>query len=139
MVSAVTPLKATEVGDALVLARLGCARFDEAAGRHELQAFLTDSHGSALLARDSVGRACGLMLYRIITLPDQPPTLEVAGLIAFDLMSPQPVAVELIEEAVRLARLQGCRMLRLIRPLDTPAGTLALMLASGAATLHSVF
>lgn len=139
MVSAVAPLKASELGDALVLARLGYARFDEAAWRDELQAIMANGHGGALLARDSMGRACGLMLYRIVTLPDQPPGLEVTRLVAFDLLNPRPIADDLIEEAVRLVRLQGCGTLRLVRPLDTPADTLALVLASGVANLHSVF
>ena len=52
---------------------------------------------------------------------------------------PRLIADGLIEEAVRLARLQDCGTLRLVRPLDTPSDTLALVLASGIADLHSVF
>lgn len=128
------------MGDALVLARLGYARFDEAEWRHELQELLADGGpGGVLLARDAAGRACGLMLYRIVSAPDHPPSLEVARLVAFDLLNPRPIADDLLGEAIRLARLQGCGSLRLVRPLDTPADTLALVLASGVADLHSVF
>lgn len=136
----VTPLNPSELDDALVLARLGYAGFDEAAWRHELDGVLEDSRrGGALLARDQAGRACGLMLYRIVAEPDHRPSLEVARLVAFDLMNPRLIADGLIEEAVRLARLQDCGTLRLVRPLDTPSDTLALVLASGIADLHSVF
>lgn len=140
MAIAVTPLKTTELAEALVLARLGYARFDEAGWRHEIQALLADdSRGGALLARGHGGRACGLMVYRIIAIPDHQPSLEVARLVAFDLMNPRAIADDLMEEAVRLARLQDCGTLRLVRPLDTPSDTLALVLASGVADLHSVF
>ena len=54
-------------------------------------------------------------------------------------MNPRAIADDLIQEAVRLARLQDCGTLRLVRPLDTPSDTLALVLASGVADLHSVF
>jgi len=137
---AVTPLRMTELDDALVLARLGYACFDEAGWRDELNAVLADDRrGGALLARDHADRACGLMLYRIVAEPDHRPSLEVARLVAFDLMNPRLIADGLIEEAVRLARLQDCGTLRLVRPLDTPSDTLALVLASGIADLHSVF
>ena len=140
MAITVAPLEAAELGDALVLARLGYARFDETAWRQELEPVLADpGRGGALLARDHAGRACGLMLYRIVAEPDHRPSLEVARLVAFDLMNPRLIADGLIEEAVRLARLQDCGTLRLVRPLDTPSDTLALVLASGIADLHSVF
>jgi hypothetical protein len=140
MAIAVAPLEAAELGDALVLARLGYARFDEAAWRRELEGVLADpGRGGVLLARDQAGRACGLMLYRIISAQDQPPSLQIARLVAFDLLNPRSIADELIGEAVRLARVQGCGTLLLVRPLDTPADTLALVLASGVADLHSVF
>lgn len=140
MAITVAPLQPTELEDALVLARLGYARFDEAVWRQELQTILTDDcGGGALLARDMTGRACGLMVYRIIAVPDHRPSLEVARLVAFDLLDPRSIADELVGEAVRLARLRDCGTLRLVRPLDTPSDTLALVLASGVADLHSVF
>jgi len=140
MAIAITPLQATEFDDALVLARLGYARVDAVVWRDQLQTIVEDERqGGALLARDHAGRACGLMLYRIIAIPDHRPTLEVARLVAFDLMDPRLIADALIEEAVRLARLQDCDTLRLVRPLDTPSDTSALVLASGIADLHSVF
>lgn len=140
MAVAVAPLKATELGDALVLARLGQARFDEAAWRGDLQALLAeDAAGGALLARNAAGRACGLMLYRILSGPDHRPSLEVLRLVAFDLSNPRSIADVLVAEAVRLARVRGCGTLRLIRPLDTSAEALDLVLASGLADLHSVF
>jgi len=136
----VTPLQKTERDDALVLARLGYARFDEAGWHEDFLTFaLGDNHVGALLARDGMGRACGMMLYRIVAIPDHRPSLEVARLVAFDLMDPRPIADALVKEAVRLARLQNCDTFRLVRPLDTPSDTLALVLASGVADLHSVF
>jgi hypothetical protein len=136
-VSAVQP---TDLDDAIVLAQLGYARFEETAWHKDLPPVGPDpGEGGVLLARDSAGRACGLMFYRIIANPDHRPSLEVTRLVAFDLMDPGLIADALVREAVRLARLQNCGTLRLVRPLDTPSDTLALVLASGVADLHSIF
>lgn len=136
----VTPLRPDELDDALVLARLGYAQFDEAAWRGELGVDAAHAGaGSALIARNEAGRACGLILYRIVDVPGQCVMLEVARLIAFDLTDPRPIAKALLEETVRRARLEGCEAVRLIRPLDSRCDTLDLVLASGLADLHSVF
>lgn len=140
MAFVVTPLRPDELDDALVLARLGYAQFDEAEWRSELGADATNAgQGSALIARNDTGRPCGLILYRIVALPDQRPVLELARLVAFDLTDPRPIADTLLTETVRRARLEDCDTLRLVRPLDAPFDTLALVLASGLADLHSVF
>lgn len=140
MTISVSALQPTDLDDAIVLARLGYARFDEEAWRKDLRTVGPESsEGGVLLARDTSGRACGLMLYRIMANPDHRPSLEVNRLVAFDLMDPRLIADALVEEAVRLARIHDCGTLRLVRPLDTPSDTLALVLASGVADLHSIF
>lgn len=136
----VTPLQASEFGEALVLVRLGYAGLDEAAWRGEAADLISDpGRGGVLLARDLPGRANGLMVFGILAVPDARPCLEVRRLVAFDLMEPGVIADALIKEAVRLARLQNCDSLRLVRPLDAPSDPVALVLASGIAALHSVF
>ncbi|WP_150126002.1 hypothetical protein [Brevundimonas sp. LM2] len=135
-----TPLRCDELDDALVLARLGYARFDEAEWRRDLGADATNAgHGSALIARKDAGRPCGLILYRILAVPDRLPVLEIARLVAFDLTQPRPIAEALLDEAVRRARLADCDTLRFTRPLAASHDALALILASGLADLHSVF
>lgn len=136
----VSSLQTDELDEALVLARLGHACFDEAAWHDQVVALVADDRlGGALIARDGSGRPSGLMVYRITRTPDQRPSLEVLKLVAFDLLNPGLIADVLVEEAVRLARLQNCETLRLVRPLNPSADTLALVLASGVADLHSVF
>lgn len=140
MAFAVTPLRTDELDDALVLARLGYAQFDEAAWRGELGVDAAHAGaGCALIARNEAGRACGLILYRIVDVPDQGVMLEVARLIAFDLTDPRPIAKALLEAAVGRARQAGCEAVRLIRPLTPSGDILDLVLASGLADLHSVF
>jgi hypothetical protein len=140
MAPVVTALRTDELDDALVLARLGYARFDEAAWRDDLGADArAEGSGYALIARDVGGRPCGLILYRIVAVPGGKPVLEISRLVAFALTDPQPIADDLLTEAVRRARLKKCDTLRLVRRLDTPSDTMALVLASGLADLHSVF
>ena len=140
MAFVVTPLRADELDDALVLARLGYSQFDEAEWRGELGVDAAHAGaGCALIARNETGRACGLILYRCVEGPGQPAVLEIARLIAFDLTDPQPIARALLEEAIRCAVREGCTALRLVLPLDAPSDILALVLASGLTDLHSVF
>jgi hypothetical protein len=140
MACVVTTLQAHERDDALVLARLAYARFGEAVGRDVLgDDTAEESRQRALIARDGVQRPCGLILFRIVAVPGEKPALEVSRLVAFALTDPRPIADALLAEAVRRARLEDCGTLRLVRPLDTPSDTLAVVLASGLADLHSVF
>jgi hypothetical protein len=140
MAIAVKPLQSNEFDDGLVLARLGYARFDEAAWSDELMAMSTGAiEGGALVARNERGRTCGLILYRILAVPEDRPSLQIPRLIAFELMDPQPVAIALVDEVFRLARLRGCETLRTVRVLSSSADTIAAVLAAGVAELHSVF
>ena len=136
----VTSLSTSELGEALVLAGLGSSSLDADRWRRESERLMDDpSLGGVLIARNSAGSVCGLLRYRIISSEDARPSLQIERLVAFDLMNPQAVADALIGEVMRLARLRDCESLRLVRPLDTPSGTTALVLASGVADLHSVF
>lgn len=136
----VSPVSRSELGEALVLASLGSTDLDAARWRRETLALMRDSgQGGVLICRGDGDRVCGLLHYRIVSNDTGRPSLEVDRLIAFDLMHPRRIADALIAEAVRLARLQDCDSLRLVRPLDTPCDTAALVLASGVVDLHSVF
>lgn len=136
----VHPLSASEVDEALVLARLGSGSLDPDHWRLDALDRLRDSSkGGVLVARSASGRLCGLLTYRIVAGSVSRPSLEVERLVAFDLIHPRAIADALITEVLALARLQHCDSLRLVRPLDTPADTTALVLASGAGDLHSVF
>lgn len=136
----VTSLLATELDEAQVLAGLGAVALDAETWRRDTLALMSDSAGGGvLLARTEAGRACGLLHYRILCTPDARPCLQVERLVAFDLTEPRRIADRLIAEVTRLARLQNCDSLRLVRPLDSPADASALVLASGIAALHSVF
>lgn len=140
MAIVVMPLQSNEFDDGLVLAQLGHARVGEAAWRDELAAVSrSPDDGGALLARTEDGRACGLILYRIDSAPDDLPSVQVVRLVAFDLMDPEAVASALVEEAFRLARLLGCQTLRLVRPLTHAPDACVLVLKSGVAELHSLF
>lgn len=136
----VTSLSPADLHEALVLAELGSSDFDAGRWRLDSEALMADpTLGGVLIARNSGGSVCGLLRYRIISAEDVRPSLQVERLVAFDLMHPQSVADALIAEVMRLARLRDCESLRLVRPLDTPSETAALVLASGVADLHSVF
>jgi hypothetical protein len=140
MAIAVMPLQSNKFDDGLVLARLGHARVGEALWREELAAVSRGPlKGGALLARTSDGRACGLILFRIEAVVDDPPSVQVVRLVAFDLMNPEAIANALVEEAFRLARLQGCQTLRLVQPLSQSPDARVLLLNSGMAELHSLF
>ena len=136
----VTSLLATELNEAQVLAGLGAIALDPETWRRDTLALMSDAaSGGVLLARTEAGRACGLLHYRILGAGDDGPCLQVERLVAFDLTEPRRIADRLITEVTRLARLQRCDSLRLVRPLDSPADASALVLASGVADLHSVF
>ncbi|CAN5290571.1 hypothetical protein BH09PSE1_BH09PSE1_29020 [soil metagenome] len=136
----VTPLLPTELDEALLLAGLGAAGLDAERWRRETLEMMRDPEcGGVLIGRSETGRVCGLLRYRIVANDADGSSLEVERLVAFDLMHPALIADALIGEAVRRARLQHCDSLRLVRPLDAPADTVALVLASGLADLHSVF
>lgn len=140
MAIVVMPLQTHEFDDGLVLAQLGHARSGAAVWRSELQAFAKRPvDGGVLLARNETGRACGLILYRIITTPPDQPSVQVLRLVAFDLMDPGPIADALVKEAFRLARAQGCRTLRVVQPLSHSADIRLLVLKSAVAELHSLF
>ncbi len=140
MAIAVMPLQSNEFDDGLVLARLGHARVGEAVWRKDLaEVSRSPLAGGALLARAEDGRACGLILYRIEATADDPPSVQVVRLVAFDLMDPEPIANALVEEAFRLARLQGCQTLRLVQPLAHSPDACVLVMNSGVAELHSLF
>lgn len=144
----VSALQTPEINDALVLAGLGAVDIDADVWRRETVALMADpARGGVLIARSETDRACGLLHYRIVAGPHagaeaEPrsrPSLEVVRLVAFALIDPHLIADSLIAEAMRLARLQDCDSLRLVRRLDSPADASALILASGLADLHSVF
>lgn len=136
----VHPLSASDLDEALVLARLGSSSVDPDHWRRDALARLRDpSTGGILVASSSSGRLCGVLTYRIVPGEETRPSLEVERLVAFDLVHPRAIADALVAEAVVLARLQDCDSLRLVRPFDTPAGTTALVLATGVGDLHSVF
>lgn len=136
----VHPLLAADLDEALVLASLGPSVLDP--GRWRLGALArlrAPSTGGVLVASNGSGRLCGLLTYSIVQGRETRPSLEVERLVAFDLIHPRAIADALIAEVVVLARLQDCDSLRLVRPLDPPADTTALVLASGVGDLHSVF
>ncbi len=136
----VTPLSADELDEALVLAQLGSLHLDDDAWRRESLALMSDpARGGVLIARNSGGGACGILRYWILPDGDARPSLQVERLVAFDLMDPQSVADALVAEVLKLARLHDCDSLRLVRPINTPSETTALVLASGVGDLHSVF
>lgn len=140
MAIVVAPLQTNEFDDGLVLAQLGHARSGADVWRHELEAFAKNPvDGGALLARNEAGRACGLILYRIIVMPDDQPTIQVLRLVAFDLMDPGPIADSLVKEAFRLARGQGCRTLSIVQPLTQSADIRLFVLKSHITELHSLF
>lgn len=137
---AVAPLLTFELDEAFLLASLGAVDLDPELWRREALAHMAEpDDGGVLVARGDTGRVCGLLSFRIARDKGAAPSLAVDRLVAFDLMDPQSVAKDLIAEAIRRARLQNCRTLTLIRPLDAPSIAAALVLASGVADLHSLF
>ena len=140
-------LAAEDVDDAYVLVRLGYADLTQADWcSMALQRIEADAAtGGILTARDKTGRLRGLLLYAIAPKFAGRPSLQIDRLISFDLLDPaivlDPTAVAdaLIAEVLRVAEIRDCDSLSLVRPMDTPPDTAALVLASGATVLHRVF
>ena len=140
-VVSVRHLAAEDINDAYVLVRLGYADLSQAdwraMARQRIEA--DEATGGILIARDRVGRPRGLLLYAIAPKFAGRPSLQVDRLISFDLLNPAVVADALVAEVLRVAEIQDCDSLSLVRPLDAPPHTAALVLASGATVLHRVF
>tara|TARA_R110002124_G_scaffold243554_1_gene408686 strand:+ start:3302 stop:3730 length:429 start_codon:yes stop_codon:yes gene_type:complete len=134
-------LAAEDVDDAYVLVRLGYADLTQADWcSMALQRIEADAAtGGILTARDKTGRLRGLLLYAIAPKFAGRPSLQIDRLISFDLLDPTAVADALIAEVLRVAEIRDCDSLSLVRPMDTPPDTAALVLASGATVLHRVF
>jgi hypothetical protein len=134
-------LVADDIDDAYVLVRLGYADLSQADWRsmalHRIEA--DPATGGILTARDRTGRLRGLLLYAIAPKFAGRPSLQIDRLISFDLLDPTAVADALIAEVLRVAEIRDCDSLSLVRPMDTPPDTAALVLASGATVLHRVF
>lgn len=134
-------LATEDVDDAYVLVRLGYADLSQADWRSmALQRIEADAAtGGILTAHDRTGRLRGLLLYAIAPKFAGRPSLQIDRLISFDLLDPTAVADALIAEVLRVAEIRDCDSLSLVRPMDTPPDTAALVLASGATVLHRVF
>lgn len=136
----VTPLEPEALDEALVLTRLGPGEQDAERWRIDLTDTLARvAHGGVLVGRRPTGRVCGLLKYRIAQDDEACRGLEIERLIAFDLMRPREVADAMVAEAIRLARLEGCDTLHLVRPLVPEDAAATLVLAAGIGDLHSVF
>lgn len=134
-------LAAEDIDDAYVLIRLGYADLSQedwrAMAHQRIEA--DEATGGILIARDQVGRLRGLLLFAIAPKFAGRPSLQIDRLISFDLLDPAIVADALIAEVLRVAEVRDCDSLSLVRPLDAPPDTAALVLASGATVLHQVF
>ncbi|WP_417230954.1 hypothetical protein [Brevundimonas sp.] len=141
MAVTVRHLAAEDIDDAYVLIRLGYADLSQAdwrtMARQRIEA--GETTGGILVARDRMGRLRGLLLYAIAPKFAGRPSLQIDRLISFDLLDPATVADALIAEVLRVAEICDCDSLSLVRPLDAPPHTTALVLASGATVLHQVF
>jgi|TARA_R110002124_G_scaffold6125_9_gene37487 hypothetical protein len=133
-------LAAEDIDAAYVLVRLGYANLSQAdwraMARQRVEA--DDLSGGILIAHDRRDRPRGLLLYAIAPKFAGRPSLQIDRLISFDLMDPARVADSLITEVLRVAEIRDCDSLSLVRPLDAPPHTAALVLASGATVLHQV-
>lgn len=138
---AIQHLRADQVDQAFVLARLGYANLDIAAWRDMAAATIgrNSATGSILFAQDEGSRARGLLIYSIAPTVAGKPSLRVERLVAFGVMDPQPVADALLGEVMRVARLKDCESFSLMAPLDAPDDASALVLASPVSVLHRVF
>mgnify|MGYP003639286824 CR=1 FL=1 len=134
-------LAAEDIDDAYVLVRLGYADLSQDDWRTMARQRIAadDSTGGILIAHDRTGRARGLLLFAITPKFARRPSLQIDRLISFDLMNPAAVADVLIAEVLRIAEIRDCDSLSLVKPLDAPPHTAALVLASGATVLHQVF
>lgn len=134
-------LAAEDIDDAYVLVRLGYADLSQDDWRTMARQRIAadDSTGGILIAHDRTGRPRGLLLFAIAPKFAGRPSLQIDRLISFDLMNPAAVADVLIAEVLRIAEIRDCDSLSLVKPLDAPPHTAALVLASGATVLHQVF
>ncbi|WP_339933553.1 hypothetical protein [uncultured Brevundimonas sp.] len=134
-------LAASDIDEAFVLVRLGYAELSQddwrVMARQRIEA--DEATGGILIAHDRADRLRGLLLYAIAPKFAGRPSLQIDRLISFDLLDPAIVADALIAEVLRVAEIQDCDSLSLVRPLDAPLHTTALVLASGATVLHQVF
>ena len=92
-----------------------------------------------LAARDGRGRLSGLVLFAISRLTDLHCCLRVEHLICFDLFEPEAIADALIAEMLRMAELEGCDQLSIVRPMPNPKVAAALVRASDATALLRIF
>lgn len=141
MAVTVRHLATEDIDDAYVLVRLGYADLSPSDWRTMAQQRIEGGQttGGILIARDSMARLRGLLLYAIAPKFAGRPSLQIDRLISFDLMDPAIVADALVAEVLRVAEVCDCDSLSLVRPLDAPPDTTALVLASGATVLHQVF
>lgn len=134
-------LEAGEIDKAFVLARLGYRYLTLDAWRSMALATLDagSSAGSILMAQDKAARAKGLLIYAILPTVAGRPCLRVERLIAFDLLDPKPIADALVSEVLGIAVAQKCESFSLVAPLDAPASTTAMVMASSVSIFHQVF
>lgn len=134
-------LSPEDIDEVYVLVRLGYAdlTLDDWRAMAARQIASPESTGGILIARDGGRRPLGLLLYSIAPKFAGRPSLQVERLISFDLIDPQAVADAMIEEVLKIAQIQDCDSLSLVRPLDAPPRAAALVLASGVSILHRVF
>jgi len=134
-------LATADIDDAYVLVRLGYADLSQDDWRTMARQWIAadDSTGGILIAHDRTERPRGLLLFAIAPKFAGRPSLQIDRLISFDLMNPAAVADVLITEVLRIAEIRDCDSLSLVKPLDAPPHTAALVLASGATVLHQVF
>jgi hypothetical protein len=91
------------------------------------------------VARDDRGRLSGLVLFAIRDGIQPHRCLSVEHLICFDLFEPLPIADALIAEMLRLAEVEGCDQLNLVRTMPNAEAAAALVRASDATALLRVF
>lgn len=137
----VSPFAEADIDEAVVLAGLG--DLDITAGQWRAFAGRPVSSegagGRGLVARDDRARLSGVLLFAISRLPNRHSCLQVEHLICFDLFEPIAVADALIAEMLRLAALEGCDHLSLVRPMPGTEAAAALVRASDATALIRIF
>lgn len=135
----VSPFAEADIAEATVFAGLG--NLDIPAEQWSALANnLGENTGErGLVARDGRGRLSGLVLFAISRLKDLHRCLRVEHLICFDLFEPAATADALIAEMLRMAELEGCDQLSLVRPMPNPKVAAALVRASDATALLRIF
>lgn len=134
-------LAADEVDRAYVLARLGYNDLSLGEWRKIAATALAPDPADCriLLAWNDDDHPRGLVIYVVGHTVDAKPSLQIERLIAFDLMDARAVADALAAEVFRIARLARCTSFSLVAPLNRPADSSALVLASQVAILHQMF